>query len=406
MVILSKSSELPLRGIGWKSPRLVFPLAAATLLVAAVLWHQLPASTPSAQTRDSTRQQAIPVQMAIAARADVPVYLEGLGTVQAYYTVTITPRVDGQLQKVTFTEGQSVKQGDVLAQIDPRPFQAALDQAMAVRARDVAQLAGAKSDLDRSKALAPRILATKQTIDQQTALVGQLEAQIKADQAAIDNARTQLSYATIVAPIDGVTGIRLVDPGNMVHATQTNGIVVLTQVQPITCIFTLPEQTFPEVQRALRAGPVPVVALSRSPNDASGTGADTELDRGTVELINNQINQASGTIQVKAVFPNTNEALWPGEFVNARVLLQTVHGALTIPTAAIQRGPQGVFAYVVRADSTVEARTLQIGQHTRGRTIVMKGLHEGERVVTSDQYQLQPGALVQSTAGTLASAAQ
>ena len=383
MTILVESSS-------WKSPRVVFPLAAAALVVAAVVWDQVPSGAESAQTRESTLQPAIPVKMATATRANVPVYLEGLGTVQAYYTVTITPRVDGQLQKVTFTEGQSVKQGDVLAQIDPRPFQAALDQALAVRARDVAQLTSAKSDLDRYKALAPKILASKQTIDQQTALVGQLEAQIKGDQAAIDNARTQLSYATIVAPIDGVTGIRLVDPGNMVHATQTNGIVVLTQVQPITCIFTLPEQIFPQLKGALRAGPVPVIALSRSDTGAS----DTQLDRGTVELINNQIDQASGTIQVKAVFPNANETLWPGEFVNARVLLQTLHDVLTIPTAAIQRGPQGVFTYVVKADSTVEARTLQIGQHTQGRTVVTGGLREGERVVTSNQYQLQPGALV------------
>ena len=383
MTILVESSS-------WKSPRVVFPLAAAALVVAAVVWDQVPSGAESAQTRESTLQPAIPVKMATATRANVPVYLEGLGTVQAYYTVTITPRVDGQLQKVTFTEGQSVKQGDVLAQIDPRPFQAALDQAVAVRARDVAQLTSAKSDLDRYKALAPKILASKQTIDQQTALVGQLEAQIKGDQAAIDNARTQLSYATIVAPIDGVTGIRLVDPGNMVHATQTNGIVVLTQVQPITCIFTLPEQIFPQLKGALRAGPVPVIALSRSDTGAS----DTQLDRGTVELINNQIDQASGTIQVKAVFPNANETLWPGEFVNARVLLQTLHDVLTIPTAAIQRGPQGVFTYVVKADSTVEARTLQIGQHTQGRTVVTGGLREGERVVTSNQYQLQPGALV------------
>ena len=383
MDILVKSSS-------WKGPRVVFPLAAAALVVAAVVWDQVPVGAESAQTRESTPRAAIPVKMSTVTRADVPVYLEGLGTVQAYYTVTITPRVDGQLQKVTFTEGQSVKQGDVLAQIDPRPLQAALDEAIAVRARDVAQLASAKSDLVRYKALAPKILASKQTIDQQTALVGQLEAQIKGDQAAIDNARTQLSYATIVAPIDGVTGIRLVDPGNMVHATQTNGIVVLTKVQPITCIFTLPEQIFPQLQGALRAGPVPVVALSRSASGAS----DTELDRGTVELINNQIDQASGTLQVKAVFPNANETLWPGEFVNARVLLQTLHDALTIPTAAVQRGPQGAFAYVVKADSTVEARTLQIGQHTQGRTVVTGGLRAGERVVTSNQYQLQPGALV------------
>ena len=374
--------------IGWKKPSVAIPIAAVLLTAAAVAWYQLPVSTPVVE--QSAQPVAVAVQTAIAQRSDVPVYLQGVGTVQGYYTVTITPRVDGQLQNVTFTEGQTVNKGDSLAQIDPRPFQAALDQAIAVRARDMAQLASARNDLERYKALAPKILATKQTIDQQTALVGQLQAQIKGDQAAIDNARTQLSYTSIVAPIDGVTGIRLVDPGNMVHATQTNGIVVLTQVQPITSIFTLPEQAFREVKGALREGPVSVIALSRDPD----ANADTELDHGTVELINNQIDQASGTIQVKAVFPNAHETLWPGEFINAKVLLQTVHGALTIPTAAVQRGPQGVFTYVVKADSTVEARTLQIGQHSEGRTIVTSGLHEGERVVTSNQYQLQPGALV------------
>ena len=375
----------------WKRPRVAIPVATVLLAGAALAWYQLPASRTAVAPQGSARQLAVAVQTAIAQRSDVPIYLQGLGTVQGYYTVTITPRVDGQLQKVAFTEGQTVKQGELLAQIDPRPFQAALDQAIAMRARDVAQLSSARSDLERYKALAPKILASKQTLDQQTALVGQLEAQIKGDQAAIDNARTQLSYTSIVAPIDGVTGIRLVDPGNMVHATQTNGIVVLTQVQPIACIFTLPEQAFREVKGALHEGPVSVVALSRDPD----TNTDTELDRGTVELINNQIDQASGTIQVKAVFPNAKETLWPGEFVNVRVLLRTVRGALTLPTAAVQRGPQGVFTYVVKADSTVEARTLQIGQHTQGRTIVTSGLRAGERVVTSNQYQLQPGARVQ-----------
>lgn len=373
------------------SPRVSIPLAALLLAGAVVARNRLSAGTSAPVPQAA----AVAVQTAIAQLSDVPVYLQGLGTVEGYYTVTVTPRVDGQLQKVAFVEGQTVKQGDLLAQIDPRPFQAALDQALATRARDAAQLTSAKDDLARYQALAPKILASKQTLDQQSALVGQLQAQVKGDQAVIDNARTQLSYATIVAPIDGVTGIRLVDPGNMVHATQTNGIVVLAQVQPIACVFTLPEQVFPEVQRALRAGPVSVVALSRD----SDSNTDTQLDRGTVELINNQIDQASGTIRVKAIFPNANQSLWPGQFVNARVLLRTVHGALTIPTAAVQRGPQGVFAYVVKSDSTVEVRALQVGQHTDGRTIVTQGLRVGERVVISNQYQLQPGALVARTEG-------
>ena len=373
------------------SPRVSIPLAALLLAGAVVARNRLSAGTSAPVPQAA----AVAVQTAIAQLSDVPVYLQGLGTVEGYYTVTVTPRVDGQLQKVAFIEGQAVKQGDLLAQIDPRPFQAALDQALATRARDAAQLTSAKDDLARYQALAPKILASKQTLDQQSALVGQLQAQVKGDQAVIDNARIQLSYTTIVAPIDGLTGIRLVDPGNMVHATQTNGIVVLAQVQPIACVFTLPEQVFPEVQRALRAGPVSVVALSRD----SDANTDTQLDRGTVELINNQIDQASGTIRVKAIFPNANQNLWPGQFVNARVLLRTVHGALTIPTAAVQRGPQGVFAYVVKSDSTVEVRALQVGQHTDGRTIVTQGLRVGERVVISNQYQLQPGALVARTEG-------
>jgi multidrug efflux system membrane fusion protein len=369
-----------------KNPRIV--LSSAVILALPLAVRYWPGSVRTADAAPKSAQQAIAVDIAQAARSDMPVYLRGLGTVQAFYTVVITARVDGELQKVAFTEGQAVKQGDLLAQIDPRPYQAALDQALANHAKDVAQLASAHADLERYEVLAPKELASKQTLENQRALVAQLQAQIKGDEASIANARTQLGYTTIRAPIPGRTGIRRVDPGNIVHATDTNGIVVVTQVQPIACIFTLPEEVLPTIAEALNAGPVTVAALSRD--------GKTELDQGTVALIDNQIDQATGTIRIKATFSNARNALWPGEFVNARVLVRTEHGALTIPTVAIQRGPEGLFAYVVKPDQTVEARLLQLGAESGDATIVTGGLKEGERVVTSNQYRLQPGARVRS----------
>src|SRR5262249_23808221 len=244
-----------------------------------------------------------------------------------------------------------VHKGEVLARIDPRPYQAAFDQAAATREKDVAQLANAKRDLDRYLSLEPQHLASRQQIDTQKALVTQLEAQIQADAAAVENAKTQLSYTNITSPIDGNTGIRLVDPGNIVHAADANGIVVVTQVQPISVLFTLPEDALSQVSSALAAGKVQVVALSRDDK--------TELDRGTLALIDNQIDQTTGTAKLKATFPNASRKLWPGEFVNARVLVRTEHGALTIPAAALQRGADGPFTYVVKSDSTVEVRKLQ-----------------------------------------------
>jgi multidrug efflux system membrane fusion protein len=367
-------------------PRVVM-LGAAVALTLVFLWHGHSGGARAANNdKQGDGHQAIAVETAVAARIDVPVYLEGLGTVQAFYTVTVTARVDGELQKVGFVEGQTVKKGDLIGQLDPRPFQAALDQAVATHAKDVAQLASAKADLDRFELLAPQNLASKQTLDAQRALVAQLEAQIKGDQASIDNARTQLSYTTITSPIQGKTGIRRVDPGNNVHATDTTGIVVVTQVQPIACIFTLPEEALPALNAALESGSVAVTAMSRD--------GKSELDHGTIALVDNQIDQSTGTIRVKATFPNPHNALWPGEFVNARVLMRTEHDALTVPSNAIQHGPNGMFTYVVKSDSTVAARPLKVGDESGAVTVITEGLKDGEQVVVSNQYRLQPGARV------------
>jgi membrane fusion protein, multidrug efflux system len=367
------------------NPRVVMGGAAAVVL-GLLAWYGHSGARAADKEKKGPAQQSIPVETAVATRSDVPVYLEGLGTVQAFYTVTVTARVDGELQKVGFVEGQTLKKGDLIAQIDPRPFQAALDQAIAVHDKDVAQLASAKADMERYQQLAPQNLASKQTLDSQHALVSQLQAQIKGDQASIDNARTQLSYTKIVSPIDGKTGIRRVDPGNNVHASDTNGIVVVTQVKPISTIFTLPEEALPTINRALEAGEVTVAALSRD--------GKTELDRGTIALVDNQIDQTTGTIRVKATFANPHNALWPGEFVNARVLVSTEKHALTVPTPAIQRGPNGLFTYVVKSDSTIEARPLTIGTESDTLTVVTNGLKDGEEVVLTNQYRLSPGVRV------------
>jgi membrane fusion protein, multidrug efflux system len=330
------------------------------------------------------------VEAAITKRAEVPIFIDGLGTVQALYTVTVSSRVDGELQKVGFVEGQMVKPGDLLAQIDPRPYQAAFDQAVAAKAKDVAQLANARRDLERYLELAPEEFTSKQTLDTQRALVDQLVAQIAGDQATIDSARTQLDYATIRSPIAGRTG-------NIVHANSGTGIVVVTQVQPISVIFTLPADALQGLQNAMASGPVTVTAVSRDGKNVLGSGV--------IGLIDNLIDQATGMMHVKASFPNRDNLLWPGDFVNARVRIQTRKGVLVVPSSAIQRGPDGVFVYAVKADSTVEMRRLEIGEDSGGVTIVEKGLQEGERVTTSNQYRLQPGARVQIlTAGAGATA--
>jgi multidrug efflux system membrane fusion protein len=360
-------------------------VSAAVLAVVLLGWHWLgrkpaPAKAPA----------AIAVEMATVQRADVPVYLQGLGTVQAFYTVTVTARVDGQVQKIGFTEGQDVKRGALLAQIDPRPYQAALGVALATRDKDGAQLVNARRDMERYQLLAPEELASKQTLDTQQALITQLSAQLKGDEAAIDNARTQLDYTSIRSPIDGRTGIRQVDPGNNVHASDTTGIVVVTQLEPISVIFTLPEEAFSQLSTALQRGPVTATALSHDGQE--------QLDSGTVALIDNQIDQNTGTIRIKATLPNKQRRLWPGQFVSMRVLTQMQHAVLTIPASALQRGPDGLFTYVVGPDSTVAVAQLSAGEPSDGIVVVDKGLNAGDRVVTSNQYRLQPGARVRAAA--------
>jgi membrane fusion protein, multidrug efflux system len=364
-------------------------LVAIALIVSREILHK-PAS---AATQKAVK--AVAVDAAAVSRADVPIFLQGLGTVQAFYTVTVTARVDGELQRVAFTEGQTVHKGDLLAQIDPRPNQAAFDQAVATKAKDEALVANARRDFERYTKLQPQDLASKQTVDTQRALVDQLTAQLKVDQAVIDNARTQLEYTRITSPIDGRTGIRLIDPGNIVHAADTTGIVVVTQIQPIAVIFTLPEEDLEAVNQALAAGPVAVTTVSRDGNQV--------LDSGTLTLIDNEIQQATGTLKLKATFNNSRNTLWPGQYVNARVLVHTDRDALTLPSSAVQLGPDGPFTYVVKSDSTVEVRPLKLGAQTDAVTVVTAGLAPNERVVTSNQYRLQAGTRV--TVNSAASAA-
>jgi membrane fusion protein, multidrug efflux system len=368
--------------------------AASAVVVLLGAWYRF-GPRPAAPDKPSP---AVAVDVATVQRADVPVYLEGLGTVQAFYTVTVTARVDGQIQKVAFKEGQEVKTGALLVQIDPRPYAAALGVARATRAKDLAQLANAQRDMQRYALLEPEDLASKQTVDTQRALIAQLTAQLQGDEAAIDNARTQLDYTAIRSPIDGRTGIRLVDPGNNVHAADTAGMVVVTQLEPISIIFTLPEESFAQLSAALQRGPVSALALSRDGQE--------ELDRGTVALIDNQIDQTTGTLRVKATLPNTHRRLWPGEFVNVRVLAQTQQQLLTIPASALERGPDGLFAYLVGPDSTVAVAPLTAGEQTDAIVVVTHGLKAGDKVVASNQYRLQPGSRIRANAPKAAQAAE
>ncbi|MFN3076392.1 MAG: efflux RND transporter periplasmic adaptor subunit [Alphaproteobacteria bacterium] len=327
----------------------------------------------------------VPVLAATAVRRDVPVTLEGLGTVQAYHAVTVRSRIDGILDQVTFREGQDVRAGDVLARIDPRAYQAQLDQAQATRARDEALLENARVDLERYTGLGNNV--QKQIADTARATVRQLEATVRGDQAAVDNARVLLSYATIASPIDGRTGFRQVDAGNLVRANDPGGLVVVSQLQPVFVLFSLPQQELPAINARLRQG-------ERLPVQVTGPDGRTVIDTGELVLVDNQIDTATGTIRLKAVVPNAERQLWPGGFVSVRLQLDTRRGGTVVPAVAIQRGPKGSYVFVVNGDETVTLRPVAVSRVAQDMALVESGLEMGERVVTEGMSRLKDGAKV------------
>ncbi|WP_158747384.1 efflux RND transporter periplasmic adaptor subunit [Acidisphaera sp. L21] len=332
----------------------------------------------------------IPVLITTATTTDVPVYLDALGTVQAFNTVTVKAMIDGPLVEVRFKEGQDVRTGDVLAKIDARPYQAALDQAVAKKAQDDATLANARVDLVRYQKLAATAYTSAQTSDTQKSTVAQTEALVRQDQAQIDTARTNLSYTTISSPLDGRTGIRQVDQGNIVHASDTTPLTVITQLQPISVVFTLPQQTLPAVASAMRDGAPEVLAL---PQGVANDGK-TVLDRGKVAVLDNTVDQSTGTIKLKATFPNPNLALWPGGFINVRLLVDTQRQVVSIPPSAVQRGPQGTFVFLLKDDTDVIRKVVQVGHEDESVSIITAGLQAGDRVVLDGASRLTDGSKI------------
>jgi len=331
----------------------------------------------------------VPVIAAAVRKADVPVYLDGVGTIKALNTVTVRPQVDGRLLSVNFVEGQNVQRGFVLAQIDPVTYQAAYDQAVAKKAQDEATLANARIDLERYNRLVATNSVPRQQLDTQKATVAQLEAQVKLDQAVIDNAKAVLDYTNVIAPIDGRTGIRLVDQGNYVRAADPTGLVVITQLQPISVLFTLPQQQLGEVNRAAARRTLPVEVL--------GSDNKTGVEKGELKVVDNQVDQTTGTIKLKAEFPNRELQLWPGQFVNVRLLINTLEQVVVAPTAAVQRGPNGTFVYVVQPDNKVAIRSIAVSQQDETLSVIDNGLQPDERVVTTGFARLTAGAEVAVT---------
>lgn len=348
----------------------------------AYAWQRNQAAAPA--PRAARAPAPVPVLLARVEQGPFNVVLGGLGTVQAYNTVQVRSRVDGEIQKVAFREGQVVRKGDLLVQVDPRPFQATLDQARAKKTQDEANLRNARADLERYTKLGE--YASRQQTETQGATVAQLTAQVASDQAAIDNAETQLGYATIRAPLDGVTGFRQVDVGNIVNASTQTGIVTITQVEPIYVVFTAPEEELQQIAEAHAAGPVPVEAWS--------TDGQRKLSDGTLSVINNQVDTATGTIRLKASFPNRNHALWPGLSVSTRMRIGVEKEAVTVPEDAVQHGPKGLYAFVVGEDGKARVQPITAGHSSEGRTVIRQGLTPGQSVVKEGQSRVQDGGPV------------
>ncbi|HSU06162.1 MAG TPA: efflux RND transporter periplasmic adaptor subunit [Acetobacteraceae bacterium] len=363
-------------------------LLLAGIGAAIFLW---PAKKPQAPEAGRFGNGPVPVLVTAASTKDVPIYLDGLGTVQAFNTVTIKPMVDGPLIEADFKEGQDVHKGDVLARIDPRIYQAALDQAMAKKAQDEAQLANAKVDLARYEKLVANKYASEQQAQTQRALVTQLTGLAQQDQAQIDTAKTNLSYTTITSPIDGRTGIRQVDAGNIVHASDATGIVVLTQLHPISVVFTLPQQQLQAVATAMQAGTPAVLAYAQG----AGQNPSNILDRGQLAVLDNTVDQTTGTIKLKATFPNAGSKLWPGGFVGVRLQVATAENATVIPPAAVQQGPNGTYVYVVNADDTATRRDVTVSHEDEQVAIITNGVKSGDRVVTDGASRLTDGKKIE-----------
>jgi multidrug efflux system membrane fusion protein len=376
-------------------------IAIGIVLIAGVGWYlhsrstaassSDPSSTRAPATGSGADKRVVPVQVAVAEKKDFPVWLEGLGSVAAYQQVTVHAQVDGVLTEVKFKEGQIVKKGDVIAQIDPRPFAVQLHNAEGALARDQAQVTAAKADYDRQKNLHEQNLVAQNAVDAAAGTLGNYQGAVKIDQAAIESARLNLDYASVKAPLDGITGIRLVDAGNLVHATDATGLVVITAIDPAAVIFTLPQDRLSDISKALAAGSVEVDIYNRD--------GSTVLGKGTLAVLDNQVNASTATMRLKALVANPDHALWPNAFVKARALVGTKKDAVVVPAAAVQQGPNGAFVYVVGADSTVKMTPVWVALTQGDSSVLEKGLAGGERVVIEGANQLRNGGKVDTGDG-------